>query len=586
MGIQKKGIGPMTQKDWRQRFADTAELLPVIVCEVDRNLRITYVNETGYRVTGYNNADFSIGLNLRNLIPPEDAQKAGGNLQRILAGETLGAEEYRIIHKDGSYGEYQMNSAPIWDNGEVVGVRSSLTDVSEKNRFRRELQQSEEKFRRIFNQSPIAVAIFDEAGDLHDANGAFQRMLPDINSIKTPMRLFDLCHITPEGNEVLKKGAVLKGEQRFPAAKIDDESLLMAWTLTPLGAIGGARHYLLQMLDITAQRKKEEADQQVIEHLRREAAGNFTYGNLVTRSPKMKQIFQMLAPIADASTNALIVGESGTGKEMVARAIHANGNRRDKPFVAFNCSALPDNLIESELFGYKAGAFTDAKKDKPGKFALADGGVIFLDEIGDISGAMQAKLLRVLQEKTYEPLGGTQSVHVDIRVIAATNRNLQEMVHRGEYREDLFYRLNVLRVPLPPLRERIVDIPVLCDHFVRKYNRMFNKKIKGIGPDAMNVLMSNPFPGNIRQLENAVEHAFVFCDEPSIGVKHLPDDVGGMPASGDRERLTRFNSFDELEASYLKAILSECGGSKIRAARRLGVHKTTLFRKIKKYQLD
>ncbi|MBN2529205.1 MAG: sigma 54-interacting transcriptional regulator [Deltaproteobacteria bacterium] len=576
----------MQNKDWRQRFADTAELLPVIICEVDRAFQITYVNETGYRVTGYSNEDFAKGVGLNQLIPPEDAAKAGGNLQKILAGETVGSQEYRIIHKDGTLGEYQMNSAPIFQDGAVVGIRSTLTDVRERNRIRRELQQSEEKFRRIFYQSPIAVAIFDDDGILIDSNGAFQRILPAIQYRHVSVQLEALLPISTEGRAVLNRGAVLKGEQRFDTENREKHTLLMEWSLTPLGAIGGAQHYLLQMLDVTAQRLKEEEDRKVIAHLRQEAAGNYTFGNLVTRSPRMKQIFQMLGPVADANTNVLINGESGTGKEMIARAIHANGNRSDKPFVAFNCSALPDNLIESELFGYLAGAFTDAKKNKPGKFSLADGGVVFLDEIGDISGAMQAKLLRVLQEKTFEPLGATQSVKVDVRVIAATNRNLQEMVYKGEFREDLFYRLNVVRIPLPPLRERTMDIPALCEHFISRFNRIFNKNIKGFTGAAMNVLMSNPFPGNIRQLENTVEHSFVFCNETHIDVRHLPDEVGGVPATAGSELLTRFSSFEELEASYLKAIITDCNGSKIKAARRLGVHKTTLFRKLKKYQLE
>jgi PAS domain S-box-containing protein len=560
-------------------------MLPVIVCEMDRSLRITYVNQTGFRVTGYNDDDFARGLNLRQLIPAEDAGKAGANLQRILAGETVGAQEYRIVHRDGTLGEYQMNSAPIWEDGQVIGIRSSLTDVGELNRFRRELQRSEEKFRRIFFQSPVAVAIFSGNGNHLDSNGAFRQILPRMGYTEARVKLSHLTTLSAEGQAVLAQGSVLKGEQRFATGTGDDDYLLMEWRLTPLGEIDGEQHLLLQMLDVTAQRKKEEEDRKVIDHLRQEAQGQYTFGNLITRSPPMKQIFQMLGPISDAGTNVLITGESGTGKEMIARAIHAGGNRRDKPFIAFNCSALPDNLIESELFGYEAGAFTDARKRKPGKFALADGGIIFLDEIGDISGSMQAKLLRVLQEKTFEPLGGMMSVRVDVRVIAATNRNLQEMVHRGEFREDLFYRLNVLRIPLPPLRERVVDIPALCQHFLTKFNHVFQKQISGFSDDAMNVLMSNPFPGNIRQLENAVEHAFVFCEEKYIDVKHLPDDVGGIPSNAARARLTRFKSLEELESSFLEAVIAECGGSKVKAARRLGIHKTTLFRKLKKYQM-
>ncbi|MBN2342149.1 MAG: sigma 54-interacting transcriptional regulator [Deltaproteobacteria bacterium] len=576
----------MKQKNWQQRFADTADLLPVIVCETDRELRITYVNETGFRVTGYDNEDFASGIYLQALIPDEDKHKAGKNLHIILSGQATPAEEYRILHKDGTVGEYQMNSAPIFQNGTVVGVRTCLTDVKERNRFRNQLAQSEEKFRRIFYQSPIAVALFDQEGAIREANSAFAALFPKLSVESEGASLFDLIHISEKGRNVLKQGAVLTGETELSVPDRDLlKNLLFEWTLTPLGTVIDQQLYLLQMLDVTAERQRQKAQEQLIANLRHEAAGKYTYDKMVSRSPKMKQLFAMLGPIADANTTVLITGESGTGKEMVARAIHATGSRKDKPFVAFNCSALPDNLIESELFGYQAGAFTDAKKNKPGKFALAEGGVIFLDEIGDISGSMQAKLLRVLQERTYEPLGATVTARADVRVLAATNRNLPEMVKDGTFREDLYYRLNVLRIPLPPLRERQMDIPALCEHFIQKYNRITGKNILGVGQGAMNILMSCEFPGNIRQLENAIEYAFVFCDGNHIDVSHLPEEIGGRISGRLDNSLARFSSLAELEAVFLRAVIHECNGSKIKAAKRLGIHKTTLFRKLKKYQM-
>jgi transcriptional regulator with PAS, ATPase and Fis domain len=243
-------------------------------------------------------------------------------------------------------------------------------------------------------------------------------------------------------------------------------------------------------------------------------------------------------------------------------------------------------LLESELFGYRAGAFTDAKKDKPGKFSLAEGGTIFFDEIGDISPSMQAKLLRVLQEKTYEPVGGVAPEKADVRVLAATNRDLDAMVKNGAFREDIYYRINVVTVRLPPLRERRCDIPLLCDHFIGKFNVRYGKSISGISQEAMEMLLAHEFPGNIRELENVIEHAFVFCKAPMIEARHLPpamrDVRGGAP---DREMLSHIGGFDELERLYIDAILKETGGNKLLAARRLGVHKATLFRKIRKLGL-
>jgi transcriptional regulator with PAS, ATPase and Fis domain len=242
-------------------------------------------------------------------------------------------------------------------------------------------------------------------------------------------------------------------------------------------------------------------------------------------------------------------------------------------------------LLESELFGYKAGAFTDAKKDKPGTFSRADGGTIFLDEIGDISPAMQVKLLRVIQEKTFEPLGATEQAKVDVRIIAATNKDLGEQVKKGEFREDLFYRINVLVIKLPPLRDRRCDIPVLCDHFIGRFNSRYNKDIKGVSPEAERLLLAHDFPGNIRELENIIEHAFVFCKDPVIGVSHLPAQLRGSGAAATLQSLSHIKDLDELEKLYLQSVLKETGGSKIKAAERLGIHKATLFRKLHKLGL-
>ena len=225
----------------------------------------------------------------------------------------------------------------------------------------------------------------------------------------------------------------------------------------------------------------------------------------------MRQIFELLPKIAESESAVLIEGASGTGKELFARALHNLSRRRSKKFVAINCGALPDNLLESELFGYKAGAFTDARRDKPGRFALANGGTIFLDEIGDISSAMQARLLRVLQERVYEPLGGVEPVKTDVRVIAATNKSLGKLVEQGRFREDLFYRIHVIRIELPSLRDRREDIPLLIDHFIARFNRLKGKDIAGVSDPVLARLMEHDFPGNVRELENIIEHAFVLC---------------------------------------------------------------------------
>lgn len=317
-----------------------------------------------------------------------------------------------------------------------------------------------------------------------------------------------------------------------------------------------------------------------IERLRKELAKTYTFGDILAQSQSMRRVLEMIPRIAASATTVLVTGESGTGKELVARAIHDLSPRRERPFVAINCSALPDTLLESELFGYKAGAFTDARKDKPGRFAAAEGGTIFLDEIGDVSPAMQAKLLRVLQERVYEPLGAVDPVAADVRVVAATNRNLETMVRDGAFRQDLYYRIKVMRLTLPPLRERRGDIPLLIDHFVSKFNAVQGKHVTGVSPRAMLALMQHDYPGNVRELENTMEYAFVLCSEGLIGMHHLPPEFHGHRESEEPQGVGHL-TLQELEAIHITETLRRHGGNRDAAARALGIHRATLFRKIK-----
>ena len=262
-----------------------------------------------------------------------------------------------------------------------------------------------------------------------------------------------------------------------------------------------------------------------VEQLQKELHARYTFEDIIGRSPVMTKLFDLLPRIADSASTVLIEGASGTGKELFARALHNLSPRRKKPFVAVNCAALPDTLLESELFGHKAGAFTDARRDKPGRFVLADKGTIFLDEIGDISPAMQVRLLRVLQERVIEPLGSVEPVSVDVRVLAATNKDLQRLVQEGTFREDLFYRIHVVRLKLPTLRQRREDIPLLVHHLIVKHGRLQGKDVLGVSDEVMARLMAYDFPGNVRELENIVEQAFVLCPGGLIELHHLPPEL-------------------------------------------------------------
>jgi len=325
-------------------------------------------------------------------------------------------------------------------------------------------------------------------------------------------------------------------------------------------------------------------DMSTVEQLRKEIEGRYSCQDIISQSHKMQNIFAILPNIAESNITVLIEGESGTGKELFARAIHNIGFRKDKPLVAVNCGALPDTLLESELFGYKAGAFTDAKKDKLGRFALAEGGTIFLDEIGDVSAAVQVKLLRVLQDKTYEPVGGVSSVKADVRIITATNKKLDQLVKDGKFREDLYYRINVMKLELPPLRDRKEDVTLLIDHFINRFNRLHNKNICCVTNEVTAVLLAYDYPGNVRELENIIEHCFVLCDGEIIEAKHLPDSVRPRSKLGEIEG-NKPATMKQMEIVLITESLRRNKGNKTATAKELGIDKSTLFRKMKAFDI-
>ena len=318
-------------------------------------------------------------------------------------------------------------------------------------------------------------------------------------------------------------------------------------------------------------------DLRPIEDLRKKLEQTYTRHDITAQSAIMTRILDKLETVAAVDSTVLITGESGTGKELFARAIHNLSHRAESPFVPVNCGGLPDSLIESELFGYEKGAFTGANKSKAGRFHLARGGTLFLDEIGDLALGVQSKLLRVLQEKTYEPLGGIKPVKADVRIVAATHRDLKSMIQEEAFRQDLFYRINVIEINIPPLRERMEDVPLIARKFVNDLAQEQRKDVQGLSPGAMAVLMSHDYPGNIRELRNIVEHGFVLCPGGQIRTEHLPSGLGAagpaQPMKSDR------NGF---ERDLILAALKNNDWNRLAAARELGIHKTTLFRKIKR----
>ncbi len=328
-------------------------------------------------------------------------------------------------------------------------------------------------------------------------------------------------------------------------------------------------------------------DLSAIEQLRRELQGKYTFEDIIGKSEAFQKIFAILPDVAESESTVLVEGPSGSGKELLARAIHNLSPRKKRPYVVVNCGALPHNLFESELFGYKRGAFTDARTDKPGRITVAEGGTLFLDEIGDLPQETQVKLLRLLQEREYTPLGGVETRKADVRIVAATNRDLARLVSQGRFRDDLYFRLAVVRISIPPLRERREDIPYLVDHFIQGFNAKKGKRIQGVADDVMELLMRHELPGNARQVENIIEHAFVLCHNGLIQRRHLPPDfVDAAGPAPDRTATEAPTPLEDSEADAIRRALRRNQGHRARTAEELGISRTTLWRKLDRHDID
>ena len=316
--------------------------------------------------------------------------------------------------------------------------------------------------------------------------------------------------------------------------------------------------------------------------LRRKLESQYSFHNMIGKSPLMQRIYQLIEMVCDTSSNVLITGESGTGKELVAKAIHYNGVRKSGPFIAVNCAAIPENLLESELFGYRKGAFTDAKTDKEGLVIGASGGTLFLDEVTEMPASLQAKILRVIEEREVRPLGGTTSYPTDVRVISTSNRDIQLRIDEGLFRSDLYYRLRVIDIDLPPLRERKEDIPLLVRHFLIRFNKDLKRKVTRVSTEAMKIFMDYAWPGNVRELENVIQRAVTLCRGEAV----IPDDLPVLMTRTnggsflDRS-LGKGHTLEGLEKEYIREVLAEVRGNRSRAAEILGIDRKTLYRKLK-----
>ncbi|OPX18646.1 hypothetical protein BXT86_00030 [candidate division WOR-3 bacterium 4484_100] len=548
------------------------------IVALDRDFKIISFSRGAERITGYS-AYTVLGKNFQKLFKTDILSPNAPMMNVLKDGASVSNQRGYIIDSAGKRINIAVNGSPLKNiAGEIVGLVLNFRDVDEVYRLYAALYKENARILAILNSITDGVMTVDNEWRITSFNPAAEKITgyraeevigkicaevmrskscegdcPLRRTMQTQAPIYDF-----EMDFIKKDGEVVPISVNT-ALLIDEEGEI----------IGGVETF---------------RDLSIYKRLTEELHLKYSFANLIGKDEKMQRIFALIKEISPTSTTVLVTGETGTGKELVARAIHYNSPRRNRPFVKIDCAALPETLLESELFGYKKGAFTDAKTSKPGKFELANGGTIFLDEIGELPMSIQAKLLRVLEQQEFEPLGGTRTVKVDVRIIAATNQDLNKAMREKRFREDLYYRLNVVVITLPPLRERVEDIPLLIEHFINIFREKFKKPINRVSSRAMDLLLDYPWPGNVRQLEHAIEHSFIHCQGRTIETHHLPDEIRKKsPISLGKGIVQSESPLEQAEKAVILEVLKDTNWNQKKAARRLNISRITLWRKLKKY---
>ncbi|MDP2689387.1 MAG: sigma 54-interacting transcriptional regulator, partial [Deltaproteobacteria bacterium] len=511
-------------------------------------------------------------LGLADIHPEEDIPFNVEQFERFKRGEISIVKEIAVKRRDGSvfYADITASRVTLGGKAYMLGIFRDITEfklaAEGMNKYKAGLEA-------IFRSVKDAIITVDTGLNIIELNDAAESICG--LSRQFIGRRFDSLKCDSRCVEAVEKTVLEKRPvemRRVLCDRCDREKGSKVITISTQPLVderGGFSGAVLVIRDETR-----------IAGLERDLGERKELHNFIGQSRNIQSVFQLIEALAQTRTTVLITGESGTGKELVAEALHYTGDRQEKPLVKVNCAALPERLLESELFGHVKGAFTGAVRDRVGRFELADGGTIFLDEIGDISNDMQTRLLRVLQEREFERVGDSKTRKVDIRIIAATNRDLAERVRRGKFREDLYYRLKVVELALPPLRDRLEDLPLLTDHFIRKFNRKLGKHIAGVSGEAKSVLMSYTWPGNVRELEHALEHAFILCNGDVISAVHLPPGF----QRGTRPKTINAGSANDEREEIISA-LGKTAWNKARAARLLGISRRTIYRRMERLDI-
>ena len=546
--------------------------IPMGIVVIDVNSCITTMNEYALRLIEKDINDV-IGKFVKDIVPTSDLPNVLISKEYQL-GQIQHINDHIVI----------SNRSPIFSKNKVIGAIGVLQDISELIG----MKELNEKFKKILEASHDIICFVDEERKISYINPTYERNFK-IKSSDIVGK--DLLEVSPEGLRM----KVFKSHEKIDGVFYTKMGIDMICTVQPIFIDGIFKGVIAQSRPVNEikdlVKKLEESEERINYYkteLKRQEKLKGSFNNIIGMNRSLKDTLIMAEKASYSTSTVLIRGESGTGKELIAKAIHFNSNRKDKPFVRVNCAAIPENLLESELFGYEKGAFTGAMKNKPGKFTIANEGTIFLDEIGDMPKSMQVKLLRVLQEKEFEPVGGLQTKKVDVRIIAATNKNLEEMIKSEDFREDLYYRLNVITISLPPLRKRKEDISILVEHFIHKINEKLNKNILGIDKDSLLRLQHYNWPGNIRELENVIERAINLCDTPYITVNDLPFYISNI--SKEEEGLINLRNgeilpFEEYEKEIIKLAMKKYKSFN-QAGKALGLTHRTVGLKCKKYNIN
>jgi PAS domain S-box-containing protein len=549
------------------------------VGETDLQGNLTFINDAGCRIWGYSREEI-IGTNYKTYVTSEGAKYLKDAYNKVYHTGMPGRFIHDVIRKDSARRIVEDSVSLIRDDqNQIIGFRAVQRDVTDREEAQQKLADHRRRLEAIFGSVKDAIITVDLNLKVIEANKSTESICGvPVHDIGGKIFSDSIDHCNKTCCEVLRQTLDQKMsiyDYRIECDHQNRYQQLVSVNSTPLldhqGKFTGA---VLVIRDIT-----------LLRDLERDLRERHQFQNIIGRSKKMQDIYCLLEDLANLETTVLVTGESGTGKELVAKALHYSGQRAFRPFVTVNCSALAESLLESELFGHVRGAFTGAVKDRQGRFEVAQGGTILLDEIGDISPLIQLKLLRVLQEKTFERVGEALPRKADVRVIACTNRSLKEKVRRGEFREDLYYRLMVVEVPLPSLRDRLEDLPPLIDHFRQVFNEKFKKNVEEISREVLDLFMTYPWPGNIRELEHAIEHAFILCRGQTIVPDHLPAAIrdyvrAEKVKTGSKTPSKRLTG----EQDILEA-LNKTDGNKAKAARILGINRRTVYRKMGKNQL-